>query len=501
MKSTVFWLGMLLAITGATAYAQDSARQDLAGTWQGTLGTGTRQLHLVLTISAESGRVYKGELDSKDQHAILSMENITLAGDAVQFEVGQVGGVYVGTMSKDHDEIVGTWTQRGVPAQPLSFKREPEQPSAEAKESAPKTPGGDQGVVPIDVSIPTPPIAFKADGRWDLAYELRIASFADTGEVTITRIDILDSNQKPLVSMSGETLKAAVDPEAAVGLKLGPRTFTTIYMWLSASSLDEIPRLLRHRITIKASDEPTETSTLTPSVPLDRKPVIISPPLRGENWLAANGPSNTSVHRRAILPVEGRASIGQRFAIDWAQVYPDGEVYRGDKLNNRSYRCYGQPVYAVADGIITEVKDGIPENTPGPTSRAVDITFETVAGNHIIEQIEEGTVDKKPIDEKQTSEKLFATFAHMQPGSLRVKLGDHVHQGQILGLLGNSGNSTAPHLHFQICNANSVLGCEGLPYAFDSFEVQGRWKPEGPVSQHAMEIPTEGEIVKFTAAQ
>jgi hypothetical protein len=336
---------------------------------------------------------------------------------------------------------------------------------------------------PIDVSVSDPPIAFKADGRWNLAYELRIASFADTGDTTITRVEVLDANRKTLFGLSGDDLKASTDSTAAVGLKLGPRAFTTVYMWITASSLADLPRQLRHRVTVKSSDDPQEASAETPAVTIDRRPVIvISPPLRGKGWMASNGPSPTSIHRRALLPLDGHAAIGQRFAIDWGQLYPDGEWYRGDPLSNKSYRSYGQMVYAVADGAITEAKDGIPENTPGPTSRAVEMTLETMPGNHLIEQIGDG---------------LYAAYAHLQPGSLHVKVGDHVHRGQELGLLGNSGNSTAPHLHFQICDANSMLGCEGLPYAFKSFEVEGRWKPGDSISKHEMEIPTEGEVVNF----
>jgi murein DD-endopeptidase MepM/ murein hydrolase activator NlpD len=345
----------------------------------------------------------------------------------------------------------------------------------------------DLSFAPIDVSVSNPPIAFKADGRWNLVYELRITSFADIGDTTITRVDVLDSQRKTLYGLAGDDLKASTDPSVAIGLKLGPRTFTTVYMWITSSSLDDLPAGLRHRVTVKYSDpdskDPEVASTETPVVPVDRKPVIvISPPLRGDGWMASNGPSPTSVHRRAILPLEGHAVISQRFAIDWAQVHPDGEWYRGDPLNNKSYRSYGQMAYAVADGAITEAKDGIPENTPGPTSRAVEMTLETMPGNHIIEQIGDGA---------------YATYAHLQPGSLRVKVGDHVRPGQVLGLLGNSGNSTAPHLHFQICNANSMMACEGLPYAFNSFEVAGRWKPGDSISKHEMEIPTEGEVVNF----
>ena len=85
-----------------------------------------------------------------------------------------------------------------------------------------------------------------------------------------------------------------------------------------------------------------------------------------------------------------------------------------------------------------KVKDGIPENVPGINSRAVPITLEMpLAGNHVILDIGGGR---------------FAFYAHLQPGSLRVKLGDKVRRGQVLGLVGNSGNSTEPHLHFHIEN-------------------------------------------------
>jgi murein DD-endopeptidase MepM/ murein hydrolase activator NlpD len=102
----------------------------------------------------------------------------------------------------------------------------------------------------------------------------------------------------------------------------------------------------------------------------------------------------------------------------------------------------------------------------------------------------------------------YAFYAHLQPGSLRVKPGDRLRRGQMLGLLGNSGNSDAPHLHFHISNGNS-LASEGMPYGFDSFEVLGTtdvdqiftdgWKPAtGTKPQiRVREIPSENEVVRF----
>ena len=142
----------------------------------------------------------------------------------------------------------------------------------------------------------------------------------------------------------------------------------------------------------------------------------------------------------------------------------------------------------MADGVVTETKDGIPQNVPGANSRAVPITLETVGGNHVIVDIGGGK---------------FAFYAHMQPGSLRVKVGEHVKTGEVLGLVGNTGNSTEPHLHFDICDASSMLACEGLPYALASFEVTGKAEDEGKIKLYAtpvtrtLEIPAEDEIVRF----
>jgi murein DD-endopeptidase MepM/ murein hydrolase activator NlpD len=144
-------------------------------------------------------------------------------------------------------------------------------------------------------------------------------------------------------------------------------------------------------------------------------------------------------------------------------------------------------VLAVADGVITEERDHIPENTPG-RANGVPISLETLCGNYIIQRVGNG---------------LYASYCHLQPGSLHVSRGTMVKRGQVIGLVGNSGNSSAPHLHFQLCNANSVLACEGVPYALRSFVEEHKSsdplhavKPQSDVV-HTMEIPTMEIIVNF----
>jgi murein DD-endopeptidase len=124
----------------------------------------------------------------------------------------------------------------------------------------------------------------------------------------------------------------------------------------------------------------------------------------------------------------------------------------------------------------------------------VPINLETVGGNYIILDLGKG---------------YFAFYAHLQPKSVRVKIGGKVRRGQVIALLGNSGQSDAPHLHFHIADAPSPLGAEGLPYVFGSFEVQGvlpslrvlingqGWKPIAPADKRNLEIPSFNQVVRF----
>jgi len=209
--------------------------------------------------------------------------------------------------------------------------------------------------------------------------------------------------------------------------------------------------------------------------------------------VAVNGPSNTSGHRRTAIPLGGEAQIGQRFATDWIKLGEDGRAFHGDSLVNSNWYGYGAPVVAVADGIVTEVKDSIIENGPFSPKMAVPITLVTVGGNHVILDLGGG---------------YYAFYAHLQPGSVKVKLGDRVKKGQQVGLLGNSGNSTAPHLHFHMGDKNSPLGSEGLPFLFDRFELLDwpksgfgellkGWKPTAAPVAHRKEVILENMIVRF----
>jgi hypothetical protein len=188
-----------------------------------------------------------------------------------------------------------------------------------------------------------------------------------------------------------------------------------------------------------------------------RAPVVIGPPLEGGGWVVLNGCCETATHRRAGLPLNGKFFLSQRVAIDWVRIDERNRAIVGEAGKNESDLAYGQKAIAVKDARVVSVLDGLPDRTPGklPT----DTTLQNVTGNHVILDLGGG---------------LFAFYAHLKSGSIRVREGERVRRGQVLALTGNSGNTSGSHLHFHVMDAPSALAADGVPYVIDSFALEGR---------------------------
>lgn len=319
----------------------------------------------------------------------------------------------------------------------------------------------------IEFRVPKAPTAAAGDSGAFLAYELHITNLTPA-PVTLRRVEVLGAGGRgfELLSLSDSALLRTLTrpglnmlPSERANIAGGTRA--NVFLWVPVEH-DSPPRTVVHRLTLQRGDSAAFVLEGA-AVPVEPTPVRISPPLSGE-WLAANGPSNASGHRRTAIALNGGVAIAQRFGIDFLQVDSGGRTFRGDSTNNASYFAYGKEILAVGDGIVVATKDSIPENTPrGPVARAVPITLETVGGNHIVIDLGGGR---------------YAFYAHVLPGSMRVRKGDRVRRGKVIGLVGNSGNSTEPHLHFHIVDGiaagTSTLGAEGLPYELASFDLVGR---------------------------
>jgi len=343
----------------------------------------------------------------------------------------------------------------------------------------------------VEFRVPkTPTVAFTDSGAV-LAYELFVTNLTAM-PMTLRRVEVVSAG-KVLSSLSDAdtSLQRATSRVTQIPvadrLKLDGGARAIVYLWVLVDRANP-PAQLRHRLTLQR-DTVTEVLEGT-TTPVERAAVSISPPVRGE-WAAFNGPSNASGHRRLVLALDGHTASGQRFAIDFLQVDSLGSSRRPgtEASKNSNYYAYGTELLAVADGVVAATKDSIPENVPG--GRAVKIDLITVGGNFVGIDIGGGT---------------YALYAHVQPGSLRVKVGDRVKRGQVIALLGNSGNSTEPHVHFQIADGPSFLAAEGLPYAAD-FDVLGNCgiggnPPKITCTRHAPTavkggIPIQNELVRF----
>ena len=205
-------------------------------------------------------------------------------------------------------------------------------------------------------------------------------------------------------------------------------------------------------------------------------PVVVELPLRGE-WSIERSPADR-------IPSHGTDLLGQRYAYDLVRadhrrgfhVHPAGTL-RWLLLGGRTRDCYGwgQPVHAALDGVIVQAVDGVGERQWVHLVReswlAVKTTVRFVrggldpirlAGNHVI----------------MAAGATYALYAHLAPGSVAVTSGQRVRVGEVLGRVGHTGNSTAPHLHFHLMDSSDPLQAGGIPCAFAAYLVErdGQWQ-------------------------
>jgi Peptidase family M23 len=350
-------------------------------------------------------------------------------------------------------------------------------PSQSRLDTPLSVPGGPPGL--ISVAPIWEPAPLVVQGKAYLVYELLVTNF-QSAKINLESVRA-DGGPMGIFDFSGGDLKSMVDLPARYGatgeeLTVAPLETRLLLLWLPFAST-ELPHRLVHTIGYSvaagsgpaAARTPMTVATLPMLVNYKNRPVVLGPPLRGNNWLAANGPSNSSGHRRVFTADGGQVYFPERFAIDFVQLGADGKTYTGDPKKNSSYHAYGAAILAVADGVVVDVSSGIQDNVPGATVQP--LTLRTISGNYVIEDIGNGA---------------YAFYAHLKPGTSKVYVGAHVKRGQVIGSLGNTGNSSEPHLHFHVISRPFPLSGNGLPYAFDHFSI---------VPGHANESAKEIEFV------
>jgi hypothetical protein len=336
--------------------------------------------------------------------------------------------------------------------------------------SARQTPLIADAYTPVVATVLGPPTFFVrgTDGKYHVAYDVEFQN-AHRAPASLLKLDVMDTNNRVLISIPAPELVRrlrTLDLQPVQHTAIEPNGGRVLFIELTYDSLDQVPKLVLHRLSLLYTKSPADTTsssleyTILPYNVAAAGPFIIGPPLAGKGWVAMNGCCAPGFpHRSSFLPVNGMLLNAQRFAIDWMRLNDDGHFVGSDPSRNKDWTSYGADVLAVADGTVIETRDELDDNKPGTLPDPSTITVKNIGGNHIVLDFGNG---------------LYGLYGHLKRGSQRVKVGDKVRKGDKIALLGNTGNSSGPHLHFHIMDGPSELGSSGVPYVIDGFAYAGQ---------------------------
>ena len=368
----------------------------------------------------------------------------------------------------------------------------------------------------ITALAPDPIPVTGTDGKVHVAYELQVLNFSPR-VATLTRLETLDGGPdgKVVATVEGDVLAARTSvvmdampgPTAAIAAgRTGLIVVDDVY-----DRLADVPSAVTHRLSAAFAPLTPDyqwASALWPDGPVSliggsvttsaQSPVIIGPPLAGADWFAGNACCDYNNHRNVMLPVGGRINGAERFAVDWFKWDTNGDrerlaqgelpTFHGDPTRNEDYLAYGEPLLAVADGTIVTVVSDTPDSPP--SALPVGIGLADLGGNNVIIDIGNG---------------VYASYLHLAPGSPTVKVGDKVTRGQVIGRLGNSGNSSEAHLHFQLQTTPALFPGDNIPFEIDALTYQGSvdgtvgFTPGPNAGGRTNQLPLAFSVVTFPA--
>lgn len=224
--------------------------------------------------------------------------------------------------------------------------------------------------------------------------------------------------------------------------------------------------------------------------------VHVAAPVHGR-WLAMNTPGQQ-------IPSHGTKSLGQLCAVDVVQ--PDdaelGETnppamrraWRGSRPDQ--FRCFGAPIRSVAEGVVVAVSDIQHDQRARNTWQSMVWFF---TGENILRALAgwRAVIGNRVVIRHHGG--VYSAYAHLKRGSARVAVGDQVRAGQQIASVGNTGNTTQPHLHVQLMDRGRFPAAAGLPMAFSGVELGGMdpaWEKyaAAPATTAIKGMPRNGQL-------
>ena len=309
-----------------------------------------------------------------------------------------------------------------------------------------------------------------SDGMVHLEYDLVLTNVFTT-PVTITAIDVLTPDGQSLLRLEGDALEAMTQPlVGSTPTDLVPQSGALAAMLDVVVPPEQVPERLTHRITYDACPGCAHLTII------------------GSREIRRSGPDRRSLRAARHRPTLARNRLGERQRLlrclgpslgpprrRWV---PPRQVR---DLCHRLDSARGQPrTLPVTAPATRTTSRSAPRSSPSPTARSSS----SATGSRRRRPTNPRRRVHQPLDYGgnevvlELAPGVFAFYAHLQPGSIRVQIGETVTTGQVLGLLGNTGNSTGPHLHFQLADGPDVLTATSLPFVIDAWTLAGTVAPE-----------------------
>lgn len=211
-----------------------------------------------------------------------------------------------------------------------------------------------------------------------------------------------------------------------------------------------------------------------PSVETYQSEVNYILPFQGR-WVAVNGCSQKAYSHSWDIPT-------QRYAYDFIMLDEDGKSYRGEFSRCESYYCYNQEILAPADGVVVEIVNTAKDTLIFPKGRFMS-KAKHIAGNYIV---------------IRHTQHEYSTLAHLKKDSITVKVGDAVTKGQAIAKCGNTGNSSEPHLHFQLQTGQNFYSSAGVPIHFKGMSLSqaANYEKYDPRPHMALEQVADGYLTR-----
>lgn len=312
----------------------------------------------------------------------------------------------------------------------------------------------------LEIKILHAPKPVATSGHPALCYEIHLTNFSPT-PLLLTKVEAQDAKDNHTLTLIKENdlLQRLSTPGQQLATATIPPGNVAVLFVEYSSATSQFPAEIIHQVSFKNTLRDTTTVyTITGAKikPVTAPAIVLGEPLKGGPWTAIYSPAWARGHRRVIFVKDGIARIPGRFAIDFVKLDSTGKFATGDNDKITNWYGYGADVLAVADGVVSSTRTDFPESTA--LSNHPDYAAHLATGNYISLKIAENT---------------YVFYEHLQPAGIAVKAGQRVKKGEVIARLGFTGQSTGPHLHLHVANADAPLGTEGLPFVFERFTLSG----------------------------